>query len=259
MPFADVPEGRLHYRIDGLARAPVVVLSNSLGTDLHMWSPQVLDLAASYRVLRYDTRGHGLSSVTPGPYSIERLGRDVVALLDALAIQRAHFCGLSLGGMTGMWLGVHAAERIDHLALCNTTARIGSPGLYDARIDAVRAGGMRVVVDAVMGRWFTADFIAQHEEHVAPVRAMLEHAPADGYIACCEAIRDMDQRDAISRIRLATLVVAGIHDLATPPAEGRFVAGAIPGAQYVELDAAHLSNIEAAPAFTSALLKFLAH
>lgn len=259
MPFADVPEGRLHYRIDGPARAPVVVLSNSLGTDLHMWSPQVLDLATSYRVLRYDTRGHGLSSVTPGPYSIERLGRDVVALLDALAIQRVHFCGLSLGGMTGMWLGVHAAERIDHLALCNTTARIGSPGLYDARIDAVRAGGMRAVVDAVLGRWFTADFIAQHEEHVAPVRAMLEHARADGYIACCEAIRDMDQRDAISRIRLATLVIAGIHDLATPPAEGRFVAGAIPGAQYVELDAAHLSNIEAAPAFTSALLKFLAH
>jgi len=258
MSFVDVAGGRLHYRIDGDEDAPVLVLSNSLGTDHNMWSPQMLELATRYRVLRYDTRGHGRSSTTPGPYTIEKLGRDVLALLDALAIERVHFCGLSLGGMTGMWLGVHAAERIDKLVLCNTTAKINAPGLYDARIEAVRSGGMRAVVDAVIGRWFTDDFIARHDEHVAPVRVMLERSPPDGYIACCEAIRDMDQREAISRIRLPTMVIAGTHDLPTPPADGRFIAAAIPGAGYVEFDAAHLSNIEAAPKFTAALIEFLA-
>jgi 3-oxoadipate enol-lactonase len=257
MPFADLADARIHYRFDGPDAAPVLVLSNSLGCDLSMWTPQMLDLTARYRVLRYDTRGHGQSSVTAGPYSIELLGRDVVGLMRITGVQRAHFCGLSMGGMTGMWLGLHAAERIDHLVLCNTAAQIGTPGLWNARIDAVRAGGMRAIVDAVIGRWFTDDFIARRDEYVAPVRVLLERMSPEGYIACCEAVRDADFRDALPRIRLATLVIAGTYDLPTPPADGRFAANSIPGSHYVELPAPHLSNIETAAAFTDALLRFL--
>lgn len=255
--FVDVDGGRLRYRMDGAADAPVVVLSNSLGTNLSIWEPQVAELTRTFRVLRYDTRGHGESSVTPGPYSIESLGRDVVALLDHLAIDRAHLCGLSLGGMTGMWLAIHAPTRITSLVLCNTAARIAPPDLWDTRIAQVRAGGMPAIVEAVLVRWFTPAFLAQSPVIAESIRPMLLACPADGYAACCAAIRDMDQREAIAAISAPTLVIAGTHDPATSPADARFIADRIKGARYVELPAAHLSNIEAAPEFTAALLHFL--
>ena len=255
--FVDVEGAHIHCRIDGTDGTPVLVLSNSLGTDLSMWDAQVAALARTFRVVRYDTRGHGASTATKGPYSIDRLGRDVVGVLDALHIARAHFCGLSLGGMTGMWLGVHAPERLQKLVLANTTARIGAPANYDARIDTVRTGGMAAVSQAVVDRWFTAGYIASHPEQIALMRQVMERIPVEGYAGCCAAIRDMDQRDAIAAIRAPTLVIAGTHDVATPPADGRFLAERIKGAQYAELDAAHLSNIEATPAFTAAVLAFL--
>ena len=255
--FADVEGGRIHYRIDGEASAPVVVLSNSLGTDLAMWDSQVAALSRDFRVVRYDTRGHGRSTATPGPYSVERLGRDAIALLDRLEIQQAHFCGLSLGGITGMWLGIHAPNRLKRLVLANTAARIGPPENWNARIAKVQAGGMGAISQAVLERWFTADFIAETPATLTAMRQMMERTPAEGYIACCAAIRDMDQRDAIAAIGAPTLVIAGTQDVATPAADGRFLAERIKGSSYVELDAAHLSNIEAAPAFTAALLAFL--
>ncbi len=255
--FVDVDGGRLRYRMDGAADAPVLVLSNSLGTNLSMWDPQMAELTRGFCVIRYDARGHGESTVTPGPYSIERLGRDAVALLDRLAIDRAHFCGLSLGGMTGMWLAIHAPSRIMKLALCNTAARIAPPDLWNARIEQVRAGGMGALVEAVLARWFTPLFLAQSPVIAESIRPMLLACPADGYAACCAAIRDMDQRLAIAAIAAPTLVIAGTHDPATPPADGRFLADRIKGARYVELPAAHLSNIEATREFTAALLKFL--
>jgi 3-oxoadipate enol-lactonase len=258
MPYADVADTRLHYRFDGVAGAPVVMLSNSLGTDLAMWDSQIVTLAARYRVLRYDTRGHGQSAVTRGPYTIEGLAKDALGLLDALAIERVHFCGLSMGGMVGQWLGAHAPQRIDKLILCNTAARIGSPEAYNTRIDNVRKGGMAAVVDAVVARWYTPAFAATAPDAIAKTRAMLLATPADGYVACCAAIRDMDQRESVRSIAVPTLVIAGAHDLATPPADGRFLAERIRGARYIELPAAHLSNIEAAPAFTVALTEFLA-
>lgn len=258
MPFTDVADARLHYRFDGPASAPVVMLSNSLGTDLSMWDSQMPALTARYRVLRYDTRGHGQSTVTPGPYTIEGLANDTLTLLDALAIERVHFCGLSMGGMIGQWLGAHAPERVDNLILCNTTARIGAPEAYDTRIDNVRKGGMASVVDAVLTRWYTPTFTGACPEAVAKTRALLLATPPDGYVACCAAIRDMDQRVSAHAIAAATLVIAGTHDVATPPTDGRSLADSISGAQYVELPAAHLSNIEAAEAFNAALLKFLA-
>ena len=258
MHVAPVAGTHLHYRFDGDRAAPVVVLSNSLGTTLDMWEPQAAALAGRHCVLRYDTRGHGQSAVPPGPYTIDVLGRDVLALLDHLGIARAAFCGLSLGGMTGMWLGVHAPQRVSRLVLANTSAWMGPPAGMDERIAAVAAGGVAAIAPAVLGRWFTPDFAAREPARVAAVRAMLEGSPAAGYVACCHAIRDMDQRADIARIGAPTLVIAGTHDASTPPAAGRLIASEIRGARYEELPAAHLSNIEAAAAFNAGLAAFLA-
>jgi 3-oxoadipate enol-lactonase len=257
MPFYESNDLRLHYRIDGPADAPWLVLSNSLGTRLDMWSPQMPALQENFRVLRYDTRGHGQSTVTPGPYSIPQLGADVIALMDHLNIARADFCGLSMGGMTGMWLGAHQPERIGRLALCNTAARLGTPELWNARIDQVMNEGMAAVIPAVLDRWFTPGYQQRAPREVGVVRQMLlETAPA-GYAANCAAIRDMDQRGELAGIKLPTLVIAGTHDKSTPPEDGRFAADQIAGAQYVELDAAHLSNWEQSDIFTGHLAGFL--
>lgn len=257
----EVQGARFNYRIDGPApaatEAPVLVLSNSLGTNLSMWDAQIPALSRHFRVLRYDTRGHGATTVTPGPYSIAQLAGDVVGLLDELAIPRAHFCGLSLGGMTGMWLGANASERIDRLVLCNTAPRVASPETYDARIGVVRANGIASIADAVLERWFTPAFRQCEPDAVARTRSMLVATPVEGYAGACGAIRDMDQWAVLPQIRRPTLVIAGTHDLATSAADGRRMAQLIPGAQYVEIDAAHISNIEAEAAFTAALTEFL--
>lgn len=252
---------RLHVpcnsRVDGPADAPVLVLSNSLGTDLALWDGQMPALTARFRVLRYDTRGHGASPVTPGAYSIETLAGDVLRLLDAFEIERAHFCGLSLGGMTGMWLGMHAAERIDRLLLANTAPQIGTKETWNTRIDTVRRGGMEAIAPTVLERWFTAGFRARAPREVARIRAMLAATPPDGYVGCCAALREADLWPGIATIRAPTLVIAGTHDAATPPTEGRKMAERIAGARYVELDAAHISNVEAAQRFTAEAIGFL--
>ena len=260
-PAIDLQNARFSYRVDGPvdnpAGAPVVVLSNSLGTSVAMWEPQMPALTRRFRVLRYDSRGHGATAVTPGPYSIPQLARDVIGLLDALAIPRAHFCGLSMGGMVGMWLGANAPERIDRLVLCNTSAKIGSPEMWNARIDRVRSDGVASIADAVLERWFTPAFRQREPTSLARMRAMLIATPAEGYCAACAAVRDMDQWNALPTIRCPTLVITGAHDVATPAADGRRIAQSIPGATYVELDAAHISNVEAGAEFTSAVSVFL--
>jgi 3-oxoadipate enol-lactonase len=257
MPFIDVAGGRFNYRIDGKPEAPVLMLSNSLGTDLDMWWPQMPALTAKYRVVRYDTRGQGKSSATPGPYTIAQHGKDVLALLDALAIERANFCGLSMGGMISIWLGIHAGHRLDKLVLCNTAAKIGTAERWNARIEAVRSGGMKSIAQGVIALWFTPPFAEKHADDVARVRTMLETSPADGYIACCMAIRDMDQRARLGDISVPTLVISGTQDTVTPPTEGAFAAEHVVNGRHVELDAAHLSNIEQRDKFTTALLDFL--
>ena len=257
LPTLDSQRERCKGQVEGPAAAPVLVLSNSLGTNMALWDGQMPALTASYRVLRYDTRGHGSSPLTTGPYSIAMLASDVLVLLDALKIERAHFCGLSLGGMTGMWLGIHAAERIDRLVLANTAPRIGAADIWNARIDAVRRGGMRAIADSVLERWFTAGFRARAPEAVGRVGALLAATPPLGYVACCAALRDADLWPGIASIRSPTLVITGTHDAATPAAEGRKTAERIAGARYVELDAAHISNVEAADRFTAELIAFL--
>ena len=223
----------LFYRVDGAADGPALVLSHSLGMDLGMWDPQIPAFGKRFRVVRYDGRNHGRSAVVPGACSMEDLGRDALALLDALQLDRVHFCGLSQGGMVGMWLGSHAPDRIERLALCNTAAHMDAAAVWNARIEAVQRGGMEAVAEAVLERWFTAGFRARRPDVVAAARRTLLATDPQGYVACCGALRDQDQRAKLSSIRAPTLVIAGRSDAATPPAKGREIAEAITGARLV--------------------------
>jgi 3-oxoadipate enol-lactonase len=257
MPFAQLNDLRIHYDLDGPNNAPTLVFSNSLGANLSMWDPQTSVLRREFRVLRYDTRGHGQSSTTPGPYNIEQLARDVLALLAKLQLDRVHFCGLSMGGMTGLWLALNAPQVLEKLVLCNTAAKIGDAQGWNTRMDAVRKSGMKSVSSAVIERWLSSAFRAGSSDVAAKTQRMLENTDLDGYIANCVAIRDFDARETISAIRVPTLVISGTHDPATTPAEGRFLTDKIPGARYVELNAAHLSNIESHARFNCELTAFL--
>ncbi|MCY1349001.1 3-oxoadipate enol-lactonase 2 [compost metagenome] len=260
MPAVKLAEGELNYRIDGAEGAPVLVLSNSLGTDLHMWDAQVAAFAEHFCVLRYDTRGHGGSLVSPGPYRIDQLGRDVLDLLDALDIERAHFCGLSMGGLIGQWLGIHAGARLGKLVLCNTAAKIGGPEVWNPRIDTVLAGGaqaMRELRDASISRWFTAEFVQAQPARVEPIVGMLAETSPEGYAANCAAVRDADFREQLGLIEAPTLIVCGDADPVTTSEHGRFMQAHIRGAELAEFHAAHLSNVEAGEAFTRRVLDFL--
>lgn len=247
----------LRMRIDGPDGAPWLVLSNSLGAALEMWDAQLAAFAAQYRVLRYDTRGHGQSTAPSPPWTIDDLGRDVVAMLDALGIETAHFCGLSMGGATGMWLATHAPHRLERLVLCNTTPWLGPPEAMNARIEQVRRDGLAGMVDAILERWFTPEFRAQDPQAVERVRQMVLATPVAGYAGCCEALRDMDQRASLPRITTRTLVIAGTHDPAPTIAAAQQWAATIPRSRFIELPAAHLSNIGAAQAFNACVLGFL--
>jgi 3-oxoadipate enol-lactonase len=248
---------RIAYRVDGPESGPFLLLSHSLGTTMDMWAPQIETFSRNYRVLRYDSRGHGASDAPVGAYSMDRLGRDVIELLDELGIRSVSFCGLSLGGMVGQWLAWRVPERIERLVVANSSAYLGPPQDWDARIAAVRAGGMAALVDPVLQRWFTPAFRESHEQSIAPVRAMLLGTDARGYAGCCAAIRDMDQRRLGALIRAPTLVIGGASDPATPPDHATRLASAIPGAQLAMLEAAHLSNVEQPAPFNVLVASFL--
>jgi 3-oxoadipate enol-lactonase len=248
----------LNHRLEGPEGAPVLVLSNSLGTALEMWDDQAPALRERFRILRYDTRGHGASPAPPGPYAIDDLGRDVLYLLDALGIGRASFCGLSVGGMTGMWLAGEAPERVDRLVLCCTSSLLGPKSLWDERIDTARTKGMGALVDSVTERWFTPGFRSRNPAAVEKVAAMLRATDPEGYAGCCAAIRDMDLRERLPSIQAPTLVVSGADDPATPPEHGRLIAEAIPGARFVVVpDASHLANMERPEEITRLILDHL--
>lgn len=248
---------RIAYRWHRRTSAPVLMLSPSLGTAMALFDPQIEAFAERFSVLCYDPRGHGASDAPAGGYSLDRLGRDVVELLDALEIERTHFLGVSLGGMTGQWLGYRAPERIDRLILANTSAYMGPPSGWSGRIATVMEQGMVPMIAPVLERWFTPAFRSGPDPEVARIGRMLEATAPAGYAGCCAAIRDMDLRPTATRIAAPTLVVAGLQDPATPPDHARYLADAIPGADLIELDAAHLSNIECAAAFNRAVLTFL--
>jgi 3-oxoadipate enol-lactonase len=233
------------YEIAGPDEAPTLVMSNSLGSTTAMWDRQVPALAERLRVVRYDHRGHGRSPVPPGPYELADLGADALALLDRLGVDRVHWCGLSLGGMVGMWLAINAPERIDRLVLCCTSAKLGPPSMWAERAATVRAEGVDAIADAGIGRWLTEGFIAREPEIAAEIRAMLTATPAEGYAGCCAVIERMDLLDRLGEIRAPTLVVAAAQDPATPPEHGERIAHAVPGARLVVIDdAAHLAAVE---------------
>jgi 3-oxoadipate enol-lactonase len=257
MPFIDSNQMRTYFEWSGEKDLPVLVLSNSLGADLSMWNTQIEEFSKHFRLLRYDTRGHGKSVTTAGTYTIEQLGSDVITMLDALSLRRVAFCGLSMGGMIGQWLAIHARHYVDQLILANTAAKIGTAESWNARIGAVLEEGMQVVVPSILDRWFTREYRALSPGTVTNTSHMLAAANPIGYTACCAAIRDMDMRESVQRIDAPTLVIAGSADTATSPAEGRYLADQIAGARYLCLHAAHLSNIEAASEFTAAAIGFL--
>jgi 3-oxoadipate enol-lactonase len=244
---------RLHHRLDGPPGAPVVVFANAIGTTLELWDAQVPAFAQRLRVLRYDQLGHGRSDVPPGPYSVELLGRGLLGLLDELGIERFSFCGLSLGGAVGMWLGATEPERIDRLVLAATSARFAPPERWIERAALVRAEGVEPIADATMGRWFTPAFA-----DVAPFRAQLVATPPEGYAACCDALAVWDFRASLATIPVPTLVLVGADDPATPPGEARLIADGIPDAELVVVPrAAHLVNVEQPRAFNDAVLAHL--
>jgi 3-oxoadipate enol-lactonase len=248
----------VHFVADGPPEAPVVVLSNSLGSTVEMWEPQVPVLSERFRVVRYDHRGHGGSPVPPGPYALEELGRDVVRLLDRLGLERASFCGLSLGGMVGMWLAAHAAERVDRLVLCCTSALLGPPEMWAQRAATVREHGTAAVAETVVSRWFTPEFAAREPATVARMRDMVAATPPEGYAGCCAAVQEMDLRADLAAIAAPTLVIAGRDDPATPPEHGRQIAEGIRGARLAVVpDAAHLGSFEQAGKVTPLVLEHL--
>jgi 3-oxoadipate enol-lactonase len=232
------------YDNTGPADGPVLVLSNSLGSTVAMWDPQVPTLAERLRVVRYDHRGHGGSPVPPGPYALDDLGADALALLDRLGLERVHWCGLSLGGMVGMWLAINAPARIDRLVLFCTSARLGPREVGAQRAETVRAEGVEAIADAGIGRWLTEGFVEREPEKTAAVRAMLVATPDEGYAGCCAAIEHMDLIPELGAVRAPTLVIAGRQDPATPPEHGERIAAGIPGARLELVDAAHLATIE---------------
>ncbi len=258
MPFVSVGGTRLYYRLEGSDGLPVLLLSHSIGTDHGMWEPQVSGLLSHFRVLRYDIRGHGASDAPDGDYSIEQLGRDVLALADHLAISKFAFCGLSLGGAIGQWLGVNAPNRLTGLVLANTAPQFGPRENWETRMRMVRESGMASLVDMVMGRFFSPEFLARRDPRAESVRSVMLGTNAVGYAGCCAALRDFDHTKALSKITVPTLVIAGRRDVATPwEGHGELLARGIPGASSLQLAAAHLSNIERPRSFNAALQEFL--
>lgn len=259
MPTLILDDGlALRYRIDGSAGAPALVFSNSLGTDLGMWEAQVAILGEHFQIVRYDTRGHGGSGVPGGHATLERLGRDLLALLDHLGLERAHVCGLSLGGLTAQWLAVHHPARVGRLVLSNTAARIGSVESWDARIAAVAAGGMGAIAEAALARFFSPAFRAAHPATVRAYGAVLAATDPAGYVACCAALREADLRPVVARIVAPALIVAGTLDESTPPEQARELHAALAGSELVVLDgAAHLASVERPEVFSALLRRFL--
>jgi 3-oxoadipate enol-lactonase len=257
MPDINADGCTIHVEVEGPQSAPVLMLSNSLGTNMHMWDDQVPAFTRHFRLVRFDRRGHGKSSVPKGPYSIERLGRDALAVLDGLGIERVNWCGLSMGGMEGQWLGANAPSRLGKLVLSNTASYFPDRTMWDGRIGVAREKGLAALVDATIERWFTAGFRQQSPQAVARIRDMFLATDVEGYVGCGAAIRDMDNRSLLAKVSVPTLVIAGRHDMGTTLEAGQFIAEHIPGAELAVMETAHIANVEQPQIYSDTVLKFL--
>lgn len=257
MPFLDLPTHRLHFRIDGDADRPWLLMSNSLGTNLHMWNAQLPALSAHFRVLRYDQRGHGDSSAPPSPYVLADLGGDVLALLDALQIDRAHFCGLSIGGLIGQWLAINAGARLGRLVLCATASKIGSAEGWQTRIEQVRAHGLVPLAEATARRWFGPAFNAARPETVKAMLEIFTGVSIDAYCGCCAALACADLRGSLGGVRMPVLAISGNDDPVCPPSDLQSIAASVPIGRHVSLPGRHIVNVESTDEFSRELREFL--
>ncbi|MGL5631183.1 MAG: 3-oxoadipate enol-lactonase [Azovibrio sp.] len=257
MSYANLSQVRLYYTVDGPADGPVLLFSNSLGTNGDMWAPQIPELTRHYKVVRYDTRGHGQSSTPEGEYTLARLAGDVVELLDYLEIKKASFCGLSMGGPTGLQFALDYPERLEKLVLCNTAARVGSFEGWSARIAAIQEQSLEAMAPSLIERWLSPGFREQEPVQTRTLIDMMRRNPEPGYIGNCAALRDADLRDKLGSITVPTLVISGTLDQAATTEQGRELAAGIIRSRYVELEASHLSNWEQPTAFNRTLLGFL--
>jgi 3-oxoadipate enol-lactonase/4-carboxymuconolactone decarboxylase len=258
MPLIEAGGLRQYYRLDGSDDLPVLIFSHSLGCDHSQWDAQSAALEPYFRILRYDTRGHGATDVPSGDYSIEMLALDALALADGLSIDRFAWCGLSLGGMIGQWIGANAPGRVTALVLANTSARFPDPRIMDERRRTVLESGIAGLEEAVMGRFFTPESLRANPPAVSRTRRMLLATNPTGYAGCCSAIRDMDQRSILGSIHAPVLIIVGDRDVSTPwEGHGEILACSIPGSRVEHLPTAHLSNLEKARSFNAALSRFL--
>ncbi|HEX6894001.1 MAG TPA: 3-oxoadipate enol-lactonase [Bryobacteraceae bacterium] len=258
MPFVTANKLRQFYRLEGIPGRPVLMLSHSISTDHSLWDPQMPDLLRHFQVLRYDTRGHGATDAPAGEYSVEQLGRDAVALVNALGVDNFAWCGLSMGGAVGQWIALNFPGRITHLILANTSPKFGDPATWNSRIQSVREGGMAAIVEVVMRRFFSEKTRAGDNPYVSSTRAVFLGTDPVGYLGCCAALRDFDSRTLLQNINIPCLVIAGDSDPSTPwTGQGEVLARQIPNAKVVHLSTAHLSNLEQPRSFTAAILEFL--
>ena len=253
MPKFISNDAEINYQTFGDASQPAIIFSNSLGTQFNMWQPQISFFEKKFYVICYDTRGHGASSAPQGPYSIEQLGTDVVHLLDHLNIEKASFCGISMGGLTGQWLAIHHPERFNHVIVCNTAAKIGQEQAWNDRAQLVREQGLKPIAETAASRWFTEPFIRSNTAIVESLSNDLGAGSPEGYASCCEALAKADVREQLKNITIPTLVVAGQKDPVTTVADAQYLVNQIPNSQLIEINASHISNIECPEDFSHAL------
>lgn len=257
MPTFTSQDAEINYQTFGDATKPALVFSNSLGTNFRMWQPQIDHFQQDFFVICYDTRGHGASSAPQGPYTLDQLGQDVMNLLDHLNIEKAAFCGISMGGLTGQWLAINKPERFSHVVVCNTAAKIGQEQAWNERAALVREQGLAPIASTAAGRWFTEPFIQSNAATVATLSNDLGAGSPEGYASCCEALAKADVREQLKDIQVPVFIVAGQQDPVTTVADGEFMQQRIANAELFEINASHISNIEQPEAFNQAVQAFI--
>ena len=258
MPTFTSNDAQINYQTFGDATKPALVFSNSLGTKFSMWQPQIDFFQKDYFVVCYDTRGHGGSTAPQGPYQLDQLGQDVIHLLDHLNIQKAAFCGISMGGLTGQWLAINHPERFNHVIVANTAAKIGQEQAWLERAALVRAQGLAPIASTAASRWFTEPFIQSNAAIVAELSNDLGAGSPEGYASCCEALAKADLREQIKSVSVPVLIVAGQQDPVTTVADAQAMQHSIVNSQLCEINASHISSVEQAEAFNQAVQAFLA-
>ncbi|TBX70293.1 3-oxoadipate enol-lactonase [Flavobacterium silvisoli] len=256
MPKVKLQHFECQYQYDDFGHEETLVLSNSLGTNYSMWDENVILLSQYFNILRYDTRGHGKSTINQETVSVAELGNDVIELLDYLKLDKVLFCGISMGGLIGQWLGIHHAERFSKIILCNTAAKIGTADSWNSRIEQVKNNGLSSIIDGTALRWFTIDYREKHPEKVIQILRDFEDTSLQGYTACCTMVRDADFREQLHMLKVPVLIISGAKDEVTTVEDGEFLQQQIPAAKHVVMEAAHLSNKANPEEFSKYIIHF---